>query len=244
MEATLHLRCMDFSLCWFLSLRSAGSRVSRPQFLGHMGLAPLRHVGSSWTDKDRTCVPCLGRWMLNHWTTREVLSQTIFMTVPQRFFLLPLLPVHPHVLSGLGVFNHRSDHNIILSALHSIMQTLPIVSLPPPFFPALSLLLPLLCASDEKWSPPPLHTWSGKMWPVFTLLYAYRISVHEGPSPKKGGITVWFKMKCFMSPQANISKHFFAVMQGSSQFPMHNSFEEVFHSQLSLLTLTRPPLYP
>ena len=97
-----------------------------------MGLAPLRHVGSSWTDKDRTHVPCLGRWMLNHWTTREVLSQTIFMTVPQRFFLLPLLPVHPHVLSGLGVLNHRSDHNIILSALRSIMQTLPIVSLPPP----------------------------------------------------------------------------------------------------------------
>lgn len=77
---------------------------------------------------------------LSHWTTR-VLSQTISMTDPQRFFLFPLLPVHPHVISGLGVLNHRSDHSIILSALCS-MQTFPAVS-SPSLSPALSLLLPL-----------------------------------------------------------------------------------------------------
>ena len=29
------------------------------------------HVGSSQT-RDQTCGPCIGRWILNHWTSREV----------------------------------------------------------------------------------------------------------------------------------------------------------------------------
>ena len=29
-----------------------------------------RHVGSSWS-RDRTCVSCIGRQILNHWTTGE-----------------------------------------------------------------------------------------------------------------------------------------------------------------------------
>ena len=33
-------------------------------------LVALRHVGSSWT-RDRTSVPCIARWILNHWTTGE-----------------------------------------------------------------------------------------------------------------------------------------------------------------------------
>ena len=33
--------------------------------------ASPRHVGSSRT-RDRTCVPCIARWIFNHWTTREV----------------------------------------------------------------------------------------------------------------------------------------------------------------------------
>ena len=36
-----------------------------------MGLVALQPVESSPTN-DRTCVPCSGRWILNHWTTREV----------------------------------------------------------------------------------------------------------------------------------------------------------------------------
>ena len=39
---------------------------------GPVGLVAPRHVGSSRT-RDRTCVPCTGRWILSHWTTREVL---------------------------------------------------------------------------------------------------------------------------------------------------------------------------
>ena len=35
------------------------------------GLVAPRHVESSQT-RDRTCVPCIGRRILNHWTTRKV----------------------------------------------------------------------------------------------------------------------------------------------------------------------------
>jgi len=43
------------------------------QWLWLSGLVALWHVGSSQT-RDQTCVPCTGRQILNHWTTREVLS--------------------------------------------------------------------------------------------------------------------------------------------------------------------------
>ena len=41
------------------------------------GHVTLRHEGSSWT-RDQTCVPCIGRRILNHWATREVLPYYIF----------------------------------------------------------------------------------------------------------------------------------------------------------------------
>ena len=56
------LRCTGFSLWWLLLLQSMGSRRA--------GLVP-RHVGSSRAG-DRTCVPCIGRRILTHCTTREV----------------------------------------------------------------------------------------------------------------------------------------------------------------------------
>ena len=37
-----------------------------------MGLVVPGHVESSQT-KDQTHVPCIGRWILNHWITRKVL---------------------------------------------------------------------------------------------------------------------------------------------------------------------------
>ena len=42
----------------------------------HTSLAASRHVGSSQT-RDQTRVPCIGRWVLNHWTPREVLSDSL-----------------------------------------------------------------------------------------------------------------------------------------------------------------------
>ena len=67
-------------------LSSCGSRASRPaaslaaehglsgvgaSVVGLTGLVAPRHVESSLT-RDRTCVPCMGRWILIHCTTREV----------------------------------------------------------------------------------------------------------------------------------------------------------------------------
>ena len=39
------------------------------QELWHMGLVAQWHMGSSWT-RVRTLVPCIGKTILNHWTTR------------------------------------------------------------------------------------------------------------------------------------------------------------------------------
>ncbi|XP_059737519.1 uncharacterized protein [Bos taurus] len=51
-----------------------GSRACRLQQSWLSGLVAPRHVGSSWT-RDRTCDPGIGRWILYHWTTREVQRQ-------------------------------------------------------------------------------------------------------------------------------------------------------------------------
>ena len=37
----------------------------------HMGFVAHQYVGSFWT-MDHICVPCIARWILIHWTTREV----------------------------------------------------------------------------------------------------------------------------------------------------------------------------
>ena len=48
-----------FSLCWLLLLWSIGSGHSGSVVVA-LGLAALRHVGSSQT-RDKTCVPCIGQ---------------------------------------------------------------------------------------------------------------------------------------------------------------------------------------
>ncbi|CAN0571669.1 unnamed protein product [Rangifer tarandus platyrhynchus] len=55
-------------LQWLLSLGSVDSR---------RGLQQSQHVGSSQT-RNRTCVPCTGKRVLNHKTTREVLEEGFF----------------------------------------------------------------------------------------------------------------------------------------------------------------------
>ena len=44
------------------------------------GLVAPRHVGSSWI-RDRTCALCIGRQMLNHWTTREALFHSLLLLI-------------------------------------------------------------------------------------------------------------------------------------------------------------------
>ena len=78
------LWCAGCSLRWLLLLWNMGSRHmgfsscgTWVQQLWRAGLVALRHVGSSWT-RARTHVPWIGRQILNHCATREVLF--IFLT--------------------------------------------------------------------------------------------------------------------------------------------------------------------
>ena len=67
--ATLH-RCAQASHYRGLSCCGAQAPDAQAQQLWLTGLVALRHVGSSQT-RARTRVPCIGRWILNHCTTRE-----------------------------------------------------------------------------------------------------------------------------------------------------------------------------
>ena len=73
--------CCGFSGCGTQALVHVGfySCGSWTQQLRHTGLVALKHAGSSST-RDRTHVPCTGRWILNHWTTREVPQLLLFMS--------------------------------------------------------------------------------------------------------------------------------------------------------------------
>ena len=51
--------------------------VSKGSVVGAQGLISHWHVGSSWA-RDQTCVPRIGRWIFNHWTTKEVQEISFF----------------------------------------------------------------------------------------------------------------------------------------------------------------------
>ena len=62
-----------------------------------MGLVAPWHVGSSWP-RERTCVPCIGRWILNHCATRLCSGPAgLGRLCPHAF---PAIPVPGGQLSG------------------------------------------------------------------------------------------------------------------------------------------------
>ena len=76
--------CSLIAVGWLLLLLSIGSRRTGSaavalQLWGadsavvHIDLVASQHVGSS-RSRDRTRVPCIGRWILNRWTTWEALT--------------------------------------------------------------------------------------------------------------------------------------------------------------------------
>ena len=71
-RTTLQLWCTGLSLWWLLLLWGTGCTVLRLQQLWCTALVTSRHAESSWT-RDQTHVSCIGRQILNHWTTREAL---------------------------------------------------------------------------------------------------------------------------------------------------------------------------
>ena len=79
---------VGFSDCstWAQYLWLKGPRACRLQSLWQAGLAALWHVRSSWT-RDRTRIPCIGRWILNYLTTRKVPGTGIFKNLSKRYEL-------------------------------------------------------------------------------------------------------------------------------------------------------------
>lgn len=61
------------------------------RYLWHTGLV-LWLVGSSQT-VDGTHVTCMGRWLINHWTTREALVSTCDDAAKTRMYLCTFLVV-------------------------------------------------------------------------------------------------------------------------------------------------------
>ena len=88
--AVLGLHCCTraFSSCheWGL-LSSCSVQASRAwaSVVAVCGLSCSVACGSSLT-RDQTCVLCIGRQILNHWTTREVPISVLLMPNPQLFF--------------------------------------------------------------------------------------------------------------------------------------------------------------
>ena len=116
--ASLYLWCAAFSLTWFLLLWNTGS-TARAQLLWHMGLDALRHVGSSWT-RGQTPVPCIGSWVLNHWTTREVLDEECFLCLnpsPVTCYLQVQTRVHTRLLGLLYQNTEWLKEQIIIFSL-------------------------------------------------------------------------------------------------------------------------------
>ena len=79
--------CAGFSPWWFLLLRSLGSGVrastvlhvgsrAQAQQLQRRDLEVLWRVGTSCI-RDQAHVPCIGRWILYHWTTMEALTYIV-----------------------------------------------------------------------------------------------------------------------------------------------------------------------
>ena len=67
--ASCHCHCFSCNTAWALGTQS--------QQLWDTGLVVPWHTGSLWT-RDQTCVPCTGRKILNHQTTREVPKYAVY----------------------------------------------------------------------------------------------------------------------------------------------------------------------
>ena len=95
-----------------------------------MGLVVPRHVGSSRT-RAQTGVPCIGRWILNHWATREAPFLFLFLHLFFCFFknvLNWMLSPFIFILSGLAVsvykvVNFPSSNTLRLCHLPDALET-------------------------------------------------------------------------------------------------------------------------
>ena len=88
--ATLQMQCSGsqcggFSYCGARAPGRMGFSSCRvwAQNLWLTGLVAPWQMGSSQT-KDQTLIPCISRWILNHWATREVVCVCVCVCVKER----------------------------------------------------------------------------------------------------------------------------------------------------------------
>ena len=125
-----------FSLCCFPFRAQASERMAQEFCCG--GSTALRHVGSSWP-RGGTHVPCIGRRIVNHWTTTLPLAFLITFlllfyfsycsseaSIPSSMELDSFLPVlnRNSFHSGLEATNCRSSVYEVLSENISLLVTL------------------------------------------------------------------------------------------------------------------------
>ena len=80
--------CQGFSSWWLLLLRSIGSRAWASVIVAHELSSSMAYGKfQAW---DRSPVPCRGRWILIHWTTRDIRFVLLLMSVS---------PVHIYISS-------------------------------------------------------------------------------------------------------------------------------------------------
>ena len=79
-------------MCGLLAVMASLIAEHGPQGMGSVvvttGLVALRHAESSRT-RDHTFVPCVGRWILNHWTAGNDLLG-IFLSLLFRIARVPI----------------------------------------------------------------------------------------------------------------------------------------------------------
>ena len=71
--------CSGFSLCGARAVEHVWALVAVGCELSSVwrtGLVSQKNVGSSQIRNRRTHALCIGKWILNHWTTREILPVT------------------------------------------------------------------------------------------------------------------------------------------------------------------------
>ena len=101
----LSFRC-GASLVVAHGLQCAGSAIV-PR-----SLAASRHVESSLVLRNRTCVPCIGKWVLNYWATREVLHLYLCTFI----YICVSIYINTHILDisprNKGDYFHHWAHSV------------------------------------------------------------------------------------------------------------------------------------
>ena len=124
-----------------------------------MGLVALLHVESSWT-RDWTGVPCFGRLILHHWTTRTVLTDSLIFSSSWLKFSLcsSVLFLSSITFFITFTFNSSSD-KLFISASLGFFQVFFLYSFLWNMFLCLRILFNFLCLYENRWKSP---FWSGR----------------------------------------------------------------------------------